>query len=173
MTTFLPTDYNLPNGTWWSYFKATEDKQKIRVMSSAITWRVDRDKTGERPKPIRTIEKQPKLWENEPKHFRACVVYNYNTKSLQVWEITQKSIMTQLDTYIKWDRWNPQDYDIVIWKTGQNMDTKYFLSATPDGKKDLPVEITDLRVNSKIYLEALFVNEDPFTYNPWTEGIKF
>jgi len=46
------------------------------------------------------------------------------------------------------------------------MDTKYFLSATPDGKKDLPVEITDLRVNSKIYLEALFVNEDPFTYNP-------
>ena len=46
--------------------------------------------------------------------------------------------MTQLDTYIKYYR---------DWETGQNMDTKYFLSATPDGKKDLSVEITDLRVN--------------------------
>ena len=173
MTTFLPTDYNLPNGTWWSYFKAIEDKQKIRILSSAITWRVDRDKTGERPRPIRTIEKQKKIWENEPKHFWACVVYNYTTGTIQIWEITQKSIQSQLKALIDGERWNPQDYDIVIWKTGQNMETKYFISTTPDWKKDLPVEITDLRANSRIYLEALFVNEDPFTYDPWTEDIKF
>lgn len=171
--TFLPNNYTLPQGQWANYFKPTEDKQNIRIMSSAIVWYVDWDKSWDRPKPIRTIEKQPKLWEDEPRHFRACTVYNYTTKSLQIWEITQKSIMSQLDTYISWDRWDPKDYDLQIWKEWKAMDTKYHLTTTPNWKKEPSVEIMDLWVNSQIHLEALFTNDDPFTYQPPIEDVKF
>lgn len=174
---FLPTNYSAPSSNQGTYFKVTENKQKIRIVSSAIVWRLDRDHSGDRPKPIRTIEKKPKLGDNEPKHFWACIVYNYDTKSLQIREITQKTIQNQLSTYIQWDWGNPQNYDLIIWKTGQKMETEYYLTTTPDWIKEPPVEVTQAWVDSKIYLEALFTGDDPFAGEPKTidlsEDIKF
>lgn len=157
---FLAEDYKAPVSNKWNYFKPSDQKTKIRIMSSAITGWIDwEDKT-----PRRTKQKPETSYDptKPAKHFRACVIWNYTTKSLQIREITQWSIRDAITAYIKWDRGDPQEYDLVIYKEGKDLETKYFLTTTPDWKKPVDTEITDMWINTKIDLEELYHNWDPF-----------
>lgn len=164
MGNFLPDGYEQPESTSGSYFKPTEQKTKVRVMSSAIVWRVDWNKSGKKPKPIRTRKKpETSLDPSRPaKHFRAFVIRNYSKQDLQIWEITQKSIMDQFSTLINWEWWDPHWYDLIVRKEWQSLDTVYYLSTTPQAIKPVKPEITEKRLNTKIDLDELYSWWDPF-----------
>lgn len=159
---FLPTGYEMPTSTAKNYFKPSDKKTKIRMLSSPIVGFVDRDKSGDKPKPIRSRTKQPKLGKDEPKHFRAMVIRDYEAKAIKIWEITQASIREQLMTFIESERWNPMDYDLVVHKEWQSLDTKYFITTTPNGKREVEPEITQARLDTPVNLEALYEGGDPF-----------
>lgn len=99
MNDFLPTGYEQPKSNKGNYFKPTEQKAKIRIMSSAITGWLDwNDKT-----PVRTKEKPATSFnpEKPAKHFRAFVIWNYEKSELQIREVTQASIREQFNTFIQ------------------------------------------------------------------------
>lgn len=161
MNSFLPAGYQQPKTSKGNFFKPSENKTRVRVMSSAITGWLDwNDKTPVRTKDRPATSFDPK---KPAKHFRAFVVYNYDRDELQVWEVTQAMIREQFSTLINGERGNPQWYDIVVWKEGKDLDTKYYITTTPAGIKDVAPEITDKRLNTKIVLEELYENGDPFS----------
>lgn len=57
---FLPADYVAPT-TNGSYFKVTKEKTKVRILAPAIVGYIDWDKSGTKPKPIRTRTQQKAL----------------------------------------------------------------------------------------------------------------
>jgi hypothetical protein len=98
------------------------------------------------------------------KHFLALTVYNYDTQSIQVLELKQKSIMRAIEAYMKNPKWgNPQGYDLLIEKvkTGpRDRDVKY--TVIPEPPSPLDAGIIELSKMVPVRLEALYDGEDPF-----------
>lgn len=165
----LAPDYVAPATTKGSYFKPTEEKTKIRVLGSPITGYLDwDDKT-----PVRTKERPEKSFDPErsPKHFWTFPIWDYNKEEMQIWEVTQGTIRDQFNALIQGERGDPRDYDLVVYKTGKDLETKYFVGTTPDGKTEVAPEITDVRVNTKLDLNQLYTGGNP--RNPTEEEAKF
>ena len=171
---FLPTGYTVPNSTS-GYMKLEQGDNKFRPMGSPVMgqefWI---DTKGDDGKPKREPVRR-RIGENidvgeltDPegriKHFWAFVVWNYNSNSLQVLEITQKTIMKSITNLTKDEDWGSpvgnEGYDIVINKTGEKMETEYSVIAKP--KKKLTPEIMKAYDTTTVNLEALFSNDDPF-----------
>lgn len=91
-------------------------------------------------------------------------MYNYHTKSIQVLEIKQQTIMRAIKAFVKNPKWgNPQRYDLIIEKvkTGnRDWDVEYHVIPEPPTKLD--AGIAELAKNVPIRLEALYHGEDPF-----------
>jgi len=162
---FLPENYEIPSADT-GYMKFVKGENRFRVLSSAIvgseTWIEDKD--GNR---------KPKRWplnENVPveeigdtiKHFWAFVVWNYNDEKVQILEITQKSIMKSIQALTKDEDWgSPKDYDIVVTREGEGLETEYQVNPKP--KKDMDAGIKRFYKDLNINLKALFKNGDPFS----------
>jgi len=159
---FLEKDYKMPVSS--NYMKFVEGKNKFRVLSDAITgweyWTTEN-------KPVRSEEpfedmpadiKIDKNGKSNINHFWAFVVWNYAAKKVQILQLTQKKVMRAINTYLNEPDWgDPKGYDIVINRTGSSLlDTEYQVIANPHTKFTEKIDI------SKINLEALFTNEDPF-----------
>lgn len=165
--TFLDKDYKIPV-TEGNYFKFVIGENKFRIMSSPIMgWETWLEVDGKR------TPKRFKMDENftgddigtDPKHFWAMIVWNFGAKKLQILEITQKGIMKSLRALSSSEDWGDpkgtKGYDIVITREGTTMDdTEY--ETNPAKPKELDKEIVEAYKESKIKLEALFSNEDPF-----------
>lgn len=123
---FLPSNYTAPVKQS-NYYKLQDGENKIRVMSSAITWYQDWDNK----KPINTMNREPAIDPTrQPKHFWAFIVWDYATSSLKCWQVTQGSIREQIENYVNdEDFGNPKWYDLKIKRTGKDLETKY--SVTP------------------------------------------
>ena len=90
----------------------------------------------------------------------ACAVWNYETESVQVWEITQKSIMDALATITNDpDFGHPNNFDLKITRTGEGLDTQYGVIPI---SSPLDPNLEPLLANPGVNLEALFKGEDPF-----------
>src|SRR5687768_8173530 len=124
MNDFLPKDYETPEIP--SHFMELEEGvNTFRVLSSAIVgykWWVNGE-GGRKPMRVRTADDVPEEVKNAPekraqaKHFWAFPVYNYHTKSIQVLEIKQQTIMRAIEAFVKNPKWgNPQRYDLMIEK---------------------------------------------------------
>lgn len=95
------------------------------------------------------------------KHFWAFVVWNYKEGRVQILELTQKSIMNAIQSYVTNEDWgDPKNYDFTVTKSGEGLKTEYSAIASPH--KELSQEILDEQRNTPINLEALFKGEDPF-----------
>jgi len=158
---FLEKDYKMPVSS--NYMKFVEGKNKFRVLSDAITgweyWNTEKkpirsqEPFEEMPEDIQ-LDKEGKAHIN---HFWAFVVWNYEAKKIQILELTQKSIMNAIKSYLDEPDWgDPKGYDIVITRSGAGFDTEYQIIANPHTKFTEKVDV------SKINLEALFSNEDPW-----------
>jgi len=89
------------------------------------------------------------------KHFWSFLVYNYATKSVQSFEITQTTIMKALKALIENPKWgNPEKYDITINKTGKELLTKY--AVVPNPHSEITEDITKALAETEIDLEAIF-----------------
>lgn len=164
MTNFLPQDYKMPTG---NYMKLQEGENTFRVLSSAVTgfeyWNTDnkpiRSKTGWKflPEDIK-IEDDGNTKIN---HFWAFVVWNYTDNKVQILQLTQKTIMSVIKSYVNNPKWgDPKGYDLVITKEKVGGKTSYTTMADPHSVVD--PKISENYAQQNINLEALFVGGDPF-----------
>lgn len=162
MDNFFPeSDYKIPETS--NYMKFVEGENTFRVLSSAV---IGYEYFNTDNKPIRskiafdTIPSDIKK-DGTIKHFWAFIVYNYDSKRIQILELTQKVIMKTMQSYIKNPKWgNPREYDFIVTRTGSGLDTEYAIAVNP--KAPVEQSILDRFSKMKVDLEALFVNEDPF-----------
>lgn len=170
---FLPDGYKVPE-TPGKYFKTKNGDNRIRILGSAIVgyegWtyehkgksvpvrhRIKPDGFAE-PFDIAQVDMGKKI-----KHFWAFPVWNVDEKLVQVYQITQKSIMDKIKTLTQDEDWgDPTQYGLVISRSGEKLDTKY--EVTPKPKTPLPDEalIAWDKVRPTFELEKLFDNGDPF-----------
>ena len=147
-----------------SYFKPLKGKQnRVRIINDKplvghVQWTSDK-------KPVRWKLGDPRPEADygegtKPRVFIACVVWNYEERCTQVWEITQRTLQESLDTYTRDpDFGHPANYDLKITRKGEGMDTTYSMVPMPgEQNEDVVNAIAELRVN----LDALLHGEDPF-----------
>ena len=161
---FFPTaDYKIPETS--NYLKLSEGEHNFRILSSAVIgWQYFSNEN----KPVRSrtsFDEMPSDIKKDGRinHFWAFVIYNYEAKRIQVLEITQKSIMLPMQALINNPKWgNPKNrYDITITRKGTTMnDTEYAVMPNPHTPTD--ESITEQFNKTKINLDALFENLDPF-----------
>ena len=161
--TFLPTDYKIPKSPS-GYMRFEEGLNRIRILSSAI---VGYEYFNQDNKPVRSREPFEDVptdikKDGKVKAFWAFVVFNYQTKSIQILELTQKSIMIAIKSLVDNPKWgDPKQYDIAITKIGEGLDTEYSVQGEPPIAEP-DVSIKALFLAKPINLEALFDGGDPF-----------
>lgn len=172
---FLPQNYTIPennsNSRYLNPSKLEDSKPtRLRILSKALLgwsyWtnenKLVRLKLEDRPKST-PVDIQVRDGKAKINHFWAIVVYNYNTERLEVLEITQKTIQAQLKNYFDdTDYGDPFNYDFKITKTGQELETKYNIIATPPKPFDPALKEKvkpDLEI---INLEKLIEGGNPF-----------
>src|SRR5688572_20885632 len=172
MTDFLPEGYQTPEVPS-NYMEFEEGQNAFRILSSAIVgykWWVDTDEGGRKPIRVRTAEEVPADVKNatdreaKAKHFWAFTVYNYNTKTIQVLELKQQTIMRAIEAFVNNVKWgDPKKYDIIIEKvkTGtKDWDVEY--NVIPEPPTPLDAGIAKLAKHIPVNLNALYKGEDPF-----------
>ncbi len=157
---FLPADYT-PPASGSNYLKFQKGITKFRFISSPITGWVyftEGDDGKNYPHRVRPNEKAPDA-RLKAKHFWAAIVYDYQSNSLKIIEITQKTVqgaILSLNANKSWG--NPKEYDICVTRDGDGMDTEYTVMPEPKTKLDDSVYTEALSIN----LEVLYEGGDPF-----------
>jgi len=180
MTDFLDKDYSIPTDS--NYMKFVQGENRFRILSSPIIgmeyWITDpKDSKKRMPVrkhmgvniPVSELEENPKTHKVDlPKHFWALSVFNYQDKRVQILEITQKGIQKAVLALTKSKGWgSPKDYDLVVSREGEGMDTEYMVMPQP--KADVEDGILTLYKDMGIDLDQLFVGGDPFKPETITE----
>ena len=172
MNDFLPKGYETP-ASEQNYMEFEEGTNTFRVLSPAIVgyeWFEDTGDGGRVPRRVRTEEEIPTEVSNavndrdRAKHFWAFTVYNYNTQSIQVLKLKQKTIQRAIEAYSKNPKWgNPMGYDLNVEKvkTGsRDWDVEY--TVIPEPPTPLDAGIAELAKFIPVRLEAMYMGEDPF-----------
>lgn len=162
--TFLQKDYTPPQSNS-NYMRFEEGENRFRVMSSAIVgyeyWTQDNKPVRSKTPFTETPNAKMQGGKVSIKHFWAFVVWSVKDKKIMILEITQNSIQNAIYALVKNDDWgNPQAYDIVINRTGQDLDTKY--NVVPCPHKETPTEALEAYNGMTVNLEALYSGADPF-----------
>lgn len=165
-TSFLPEGYEAPVSTG-GYMKLQDGDNVFRVLSSAI---IGYEYWTNENKPIRSkvpftetpnikVDKDGKP--QKPKHFWAFVVWNYNTKNVEILELTQATIQSAITNLVKDEDWgDPKKYDIKVSRTGSGIETEYAVNPKPH--KELDSEIAEAFMDKTINLEVLYDGGNPF-----------
>jgi len=167
MTDFLPDDYEVPKGASM-YMKFEQGDNKFRIIQKPIFgwegWVVEDGKDvpkrfpfNERPVDVREFKDQ------RLNHFWAMAVWNFQTKSVEVLEITQKTIQKTIESLARNEDWgSPLDYSITVTREGEKLETKY--TVTPSPKAETPKEIVDtFKEMTDFDITRLFDGGDPFS----------
>ncbi|MDF9799090.1 hypothetical protein OKW21_004353 [Catalinimonas alkaloidigena] len=94
------------------------------------------------------------------KYFIASLVYNYQKEKLQVLEITQKSVLKALKSYVESEEYgHPSGYDLTVEKKGEGLNTDYTVVVSPP--KPLSAEIETALGEVSCDLEKIFEGEYP------------
>jgi hypothetical protein len=98
------------------------------------------------------------------KQVMSIKAYNYNTKNIQVWSISQKTILKAIKAYSENKKYgDPTGYDINIEKVGEGKQTRYNVIADP--KEELSKAVVEADKAQGVNLDALLLNGDPFMKN--------
>jgi len=165
----LPKGYEYKE-TSGNYIKFQQGENRFRIMSDYIVGMEYWTEKDDKRTPVRIhmddqIHPDDLQYTNQPpKHFWACVVFDYSDSKIKILEITQKGLMRTLTGMERDDDWGDpkgtKGYDIVVVKTGEKMETKYELRAKP--KKELDDGVVQMFKDTKIDLNALYEGKDPF-----------
>lgn len=161
MKNFLPDNYELPE-TSGNYMRFQNGINRFRILGSA-TIGYEYFTVENKPKRSKEpFENTPDIKEKgKVKVFWAFPVWNYQTNSIQILELTQKTIMSAIKFLVDNPIWgNPQKYDITVTKTGEGLDTEY--SVMPNPHSEINKTIIDEFMGRTIDIEKLFTGENPF-----------
>lgn len=149
------------------YLKLKEAVTSFRILSPAIAGWEYWDRAGN-PRRLRecpqTTPTDIRFTEGKPervKFFWAFVVYNITEKTVQIAEITQKSVREGISEVVR--RRGTENLSSCIFtvhRTGSGLETKYTVSGVEDAP--VPSEVTEEYKRQNIKLEALFDGENPF-----------
>jgi hypothetical protein len=166
MSDFLDDKYEVPQKSG-NYMRWIDGENKFRILGKPVLgwegWKEQKD--GGR-KPVRKhmdeiISVDEVDEEDKIKHFWAMPVWNYQEEKVQILEITQKGIQKSIRAMEKSKDWgSPLEYDILVTKSGQKLETEYQVNPIPPKKLDPAIYV--IYENMEINLEALFEGEDPF-----------
>jgi len=160
----IPKDIKIPKSS--QFGKLQDGVNKFRVLSDIIYgWEGWKDN-----KPFRHEGEVCKITPDQVdlnqngkpniNYFWAMVVWNYQTKQVQVLELTQKTIMTPLYDLEQNEDWGDlKNYDIQIKKEKVGDKTNYTTLGIPP--KPLAPEIKQAYEESDVKLEKLFEGEYP------------
>lgn len=164
-TDFVPADYEVPKGNN-KFFKPKPGENRVRILDKPLLGYVGWVQEGTKRKPVRREVPEfagiPVELE-KVRHFWALPVWDYASKTVSVWEITQSSIQTPLRNLARDPDWGPpMHYDIAVVRTGEGMDTEY--AVVPKPKKALGKEAREAweEASKTFDLTELFKNGDPF-----------
>ena len=176
MNDFLPKDYKLPVTS--NYMKFQAEQNRFRILSKPIIgWEYWIEEAGKRnPRRVKKFTEIPTRIQNQtgqdkPKHFWAMVVWNYLDNKIQILEITQKSIMKAIESLVQDSDWeSPLNYDLVVKKEGDGLETEYQINPKP--KESVDPEIVEIYKSTNVNLEALYSGNDPFETQEIRENIE-
>ncbi len=164
-TGFLPEGYEVPKSSGGGYMKLRTGANKFRVLSAPVMgWQY----WNEDGKPVRAKQ----MWTVVPadadlnkgwpqKHFWAFVVWNFDTKAVEILQLTQATIQSAIQELINNEDWgDPRQYSITINRKGEALETEY--SVVPSPAKETPPEVLQAYKEKPINLDALFSGENPF-----------
>ena len=160
----IPKDIKIPKSS--QFGKLQDGVNKFRVLSDIIYgWEGWKDN-----KPFRHEGEVCKIKPEQVdlnqsgkpniNYFWAMVVWNYQTKQIQVLELTQKTIMTPLYDLRQNEDWGDlKNYDIQIKKEKVGDKTTYTTLGIPP--KPVSKEIEEAYKNTEVKLEKIFDGEYP------------
>lgn len=161
-TDFLPKDYEIPSSPS-NYMKLVDGINRFRILAPAVTgyeyFTTDNKpvRSKERPENPKDMKKDGKV-----KVFWAFPVYNYQTTSIQILELTQITIMNAIKAFRDNPKWgSPFLYDIAVTRITEGERTSYQTQAEPPIGEPSD-EIKSAFMDKPVSLGALFVGEDPF-----------
>ncbi len=180
---FLPADYSEPNVSKYMSLEEGENRFRILPAKEGKTtlimgweyWKTIKTPEGDKRKPVRVhandtvpvkeLELSPFTGELDlPKFFWAMAVYNYQTKSVQILEIKQKSIRKPIESLSRNAKWgSPTGYDLIVNQIVEGKKTSY--TVQPDPKEEISKDILDEYTKVTLNLDALFDGADPFNSN--------
>jgi hypothetical protein len=174
---FLPTNIKAPaeggGGSSGNYFRFSQGENKFRIIGASddkpspgfihgtLGWAV----VDGKKRPIRWAEgaQAPQAFEDKPRAFFAFVVYNYNEQKVQILEMTQVKLQTELLQLANDEDWGDcRKYDISVVRNGEGLDTTYAMNPKPIKKMDEDIRAIAKAELKRINLPALFDGEDPF-----------
>lgn len=163
---FLEKGYKVPKEKG-NYYKFQQGDNQFRIVSDAIAGFEYWNTSG---KPVRLAERPSEIpkdirFEDDStykiKPFMSFVVIDREDGAVRIMQITQKGIMETITALYNNPKWgDPKEYDIVVNRQGEGLDTKY--STTPDPKEPLTAEEKSKVSRMEIDLNKLFAGENPF-----------
>jgi hypothetical protein len=148
------------------YTKLGQGATKLRILGEPCfgyeTWLED-EAGARKPKRFSLDQEydQSEVGPDGVKQFMAVKVYNYNAKTIQVWQVTQKTILKALKMYTEnEDYGDPRGYDVSITRTGEGKQTRYEVVASPP--KAVSKEVKSADDKYEVEPELLLINGDPF-----------
>lgn len=163
---FLPKNEEIPSGLD-KYMKLEQGENKFRVLGSPVIgyegWKTQED-GSKRPVRVPKGETMDIDLVDDPeeiKYFWALPVWNYKTEKIQILMLTQKTILRTILGLSRSKDWgSPLGYDIAVIREGEGMKTEY--NVIPSPHKELDKKIEKTWKETKINLELLFENKDPW-----------
>jgi hypothetical protein len=174
---FLPTNIKAPaeggGGSSGNYFRFSQGENKFRIIGASddkptpgfIHGRLGWAVVDGKKRPIRWAEgaQAPQAFEDKPRAFYAFVVYNYKEQKVQILEMTQVKLQTELLQLANDEDWGDcRKYDISVVRNGEGLDTTYAMNPKPIKKLDEDIRAIAKAELKRINLPALFDGGDPF-----------
>lgn len=150
------------------YFKLKQGENKFRILGPSISGSVGWTVVDGKKKPIRkrmgVAFSTGEVDESTLKFFWAMPVWNYAMSKVQVAEFTQKSVMKSLKKLADNKAWgDPTQYDIVVTRDGEGMETEYSLVPEPKSPLEDTIVSAWAAVKPTFDLDRLYDGGDPFT----------
>lgn len=174
---FLPDSFESPK-TSGQYLKLADGENvRIRILSKPIFfwqwWSLDN-------KPLRvaydgSFAKTPEHADPSKKSqfVWAMTVWNYNTEKVQIWSPSQAAFKNALESYAKdSDIGDPTLFDIKIGRKGTMMETEYSIIPLQKAENMKPISKEIIEEASRVNLNALITNDNPFEVSEDTKQAK-
>jgi len=172
MSDFLPKNApEIPTGESL-YMKLSEKENRFRVMGSAIVgfelWVNGKPKRNKQANEFTSEDLEnadTNRFTNKkktPQYFWAFPVFNYQTKRVEILEITQITVMRGIDDYLQDEDYgkDPKKYDLVVTRDEPGDRVEYRVKAKPP--KEIDEGIAQMYKDTDIDLEALYRSDNPF-----------